>query len=499
MMATGWTIVLDLGKSLSKATLWDEAGRCMTERTRPNSRLGGVAGRTLDALGTERWLHQILTEFARLGPVGSIVPVAHGAAAALIREDRLEFDPLDYEWDGVAQARAAYDRLRDPFEATGSPALPAGLNLGLQLYWLDCQRTRAARASQILPWPQYWAWLLCGVAASEVTSLGCHTDLWRPYARAPSELAARRGWAERLAPLTPAGAVLGTLAKPWAARTGLSERVEVYCGLHDSNAALFAAHGHPALQGHDTTVLSTGTWFVAMRSPSPVNGTPVATTAGVFNPANVARNTAPMRLPEHRDCLLNVDLTGAPVPSARFMGGRELEILIGAHAELDSRLGAASAAVDDLASAMRAIENGEMFLPSWVPGVGPFPTAKHGRIGTHACGAEAPAYLYAALVAHVALDLIGSRDTLVIDGRFSRAPLFVRALAALRPHTRVFISKDQHGVARGALRLVNRAPADAVDALAADSSAIAFEPVSPLPGDLSAYHARWRELAEDAG
>ncbi len=481
MMATGWTIVLDLGKSVSKATLWDEAGRCMAERTRPNRRLGGVDGCTLDVLGIERWLQHILAEFARMGPVGSIVPVAHGAAAVLIREGRLACHPLDYEWDGVAQERAAYDRLRDPFEATGSPTLPAGLNLGLQLYWLDCQRSRAASASRILPWPQYWAWLLCGVAASEVTSLGCHTDLWRPYARTPSELAVRRGWAERLAPLTPAGAVLGTLAKCWVAWTGLSERVEVYCGLHDSNAALFAARGHPALQGHDTTVLSTGTWFVAMRSPYPINGTP-----------------AQIRLPEHRDCLLNVDLTGAPVPSSRFMGGRELEILIGANADINSRPGAGSFAVDDFDSALRAIESEDMILPSWVPGVGPFPTAKHGRIGTGIHGAEAPAYLYAALVAHVALDLIGSRDTLVIDGRFSRAPLFVRALAALRPHTRVFISKDQHGVARGALRLVHRAAVDAPDA-EPRAAAITLEPVTPLPCDLSAYHARWRELAEAPG
>jgi sugar (pentulose or hexulose) kinase len=497
MMATGWTIVLDLGKSFSKATLWNEADRCMAERTRPNSRLGSAGG-TLDVLGIERWLQNILSEFALLGPVRSIVPVAHGAAAALIRDGRLQCDPLDYEWDGVAQERAAYDRLRDPFEATGSPTLPAGLNLGLQLHWLDSQRTRAARASRILPWPQYWAWLLCGVAASEFTSLGCHTDLWRPYARAPSELAARRGWAERLAPLTPAGAVLGTLAKRWVAWTGLSERVEVYCGLHDSNAALFAARGHPALQGHDTTVLSTGTWFVAMRSPHPVNGTPVTTSAGTFNPADLAGNAAPMRLPEHRDCLLNVDISGAPIPSSRFMGGRELEILIGAHAEPNSGLGAASAAVDDLDSAMRAIESGDMILPSWVPGVGPFPTAKHGRIGADTRGAEAPAYLYAALVAHVALGLIGSSDTLVIDGRFSRAPLFVRALAALRPDTRVFISKDQHGVARGALRLVHRAP---IDAPAAElrAAAITLDPVTPLPCDLSAYHARWRELAEAPG
>ena len=52
----------------------------------------------------------------------------------------------------------------------------------------------------MLPWPQYWAWRLCGETASEVSSLGCHTDLWRPYAGAFSDLGAAPRWAERFGP-----------------------------------------------------------------------------------------------------------------------------------------------------------------------------------------------------------------------------------------------------------------------------------------------------------
>jgi sugar (pentulose or hexulose) kinase len=466
MMASGWTIVLDVGKSLSKATLWDEGGVCVAQRMRPNGRAGVAAqGFTLDVRGIERWLEGILAEFATLGPVAAIVPVAHGAAAALIRNDRLQCDPLDYEWSGVAQERPTYDRQRDPFSVTGSPALPAGLNLGLQLHWLDAPRTSGHRDSQILPWAQYWAWLLSGVAASEVTSLGCHTDLWRPYQRRPSELAVRRGWAERFAPLRPAGTVLGRLTPTWVKRTGLSERVEIYCGLHDSNAALLAARAHPSLEGHDATVLSTGTWFVAMRSPLSVDA------------------TTPTYLPENRDCLVNVDVTGAPVPSSRFMGGRELEVLIGGRAELVDTPGMTDAWRD---TAIRAIESGEMILPSWAPGVGPFPHAKCGRVGAQSMQNEALAYLYAALVADVSLDLIGSRDKLIVDGRFSRSPLFLEALARLRPDTQVLVSQDEHGVARGARRLIS----------GSDTGPVVLAPVAPLRIDMADYRARWREAAE---
>jgi sugar (pentulose or hexulose) kinase len=476
-MASGWTIVLDVGKSLSKATLWDEAGNCVAYRSRSNRRpVGG--GLTLDVVGIEQWLEAVLKEYAAQGPVSSIIPVAHGAGIALIRHDRLVCAPLDYEWLGVARDRAVYNPQRDAFADTGSPALPAGLNLGMQLHWLDSLNKGDYRGSQLLPWAQYWAWNLSGVAAAELTSLGCHSDLWHPFNKAPSYLAIRRGWAERLAPVRHARAVLGTLKREWMERTGMSGRVKVYCGLHDSNAALLAARSYAAMVGHDATVLSTGTWFVAMRSPLPKN---VAWTA---------------KLPETRDCLVNVDIEGAPVPSARFMGGREIEVLMGG-ASADgtggsaaSRLEAANpAAQRDFA--LRAIEAGDVMLPSAAPGVGPFPNARRSalKVASDTNEATANAHLYAALVADVSLDLIGSKDTLFIDGRFSQSHLFVSALAGLRPDTTVLVSDEEHGVARGALHLVDPS---------LKYSAVATR-VAPLPVDLSPYRRRWREAAERVG
>ena len=129
------------------------------------------------------------------------------------------------------------------------------------------------------------------------------TQIWQPLARRPSDLAVKRGWSERFAPLRNAGAVLGPLRATWAERTGLSSSVQVHCGLHDSNAALLAARSFPQLASNESTVLSTGTWFIAMRTPA----NPVR-----VNPAN---------LDERRDCLMNVDVSRNPVPSARFMGG----------------------------------------------------------------------------------------------------------------------------------------------------------------------------------
>jgi sugar (pentulose or hexulose) kinase len=471
-MPGGWTIVLDVGKSLSKASLWDEAGHCVAHRSRRNRRPAGAIGLTLDVAGIEQWFESVLKEYAALGPVSALIPVAHGAGMAHISRDRLVGAPLDYEWSGVARDRGAYDLQRDSFADTGSPALPAGLNLGMQLHWLESLSNEGDGASQLLPWAQYWSWNLSGEAASELTSLGCHTDLWRPFENSPSTLAVRRGWAERLAPLRPAGAVLGVLKREWTQRTGLPKGVKVYCGLHDSNAALLAARSIGAMAARDATVLSTGTWFVAMRSP-------------------LLKGAAQMMgLPETRDCLVNVDVEGAPIPSARFMGGREIEVLMGGagaprHGD-DSRPAAADPALEEQI-ALRAIESGDLLMPSAVPGTGPFPNVKEATLGsiTDIHELSAKAHLYAALVADASLDLIGSRDALLVDGRFSRSQVFVSALAGLRPESTVLVTEEEHGVARGALRLVSPH---------LDHSA-PVRVVAPLPIDLSEYRARWRDAA----
>jgi sugar (pentulose or hexulose) kinase len=333
----------------------------------------------------------------------------------------------------------------------------------LQLHWLESLRVSDLRTCVIVPWAQYWAWVLSGVAVSEITSLGCHTDLLRPYHHAPSMLAIRRGWIERLAPFAAAHSVLGELRASWAARTGLPASVEILCGLHDSNAALLAMRTRSELRGCDATVLSTGTWFVAMRSVAPRNSLTAA------------------QLPENRDCLVNVDVDGAPVPSARFMGGREIDLLLGS----DSPPPPAS--IPPVESAIRAIDAQAMVLPTRVPGVGPFPNTQQRTDSALGTGHDPNtiAQLYAALMADACLDLIGSRDYLIIDGRFAQAAVFTRALASLRPGTIVLTTGGENGIAQGALSLLDPATPQS-----------SLQNVSPLPVDMTGYRNLWRRGAE---
>lgn len=461
-MLPGRVIVFDVGKTLAKLSLWDEQGRLVDQRQRYNERVA-LGGRLwLDVEGIERWAQGALAEFGRQGSVRAIVPVAHGAAAAVLKEGALAYPVCDYE-DAIPPAlRASYDFLRDPFARTGSPALPDGLNLGVQLYRLEHERPGLLSGDAcIVPWPQYWAWRLCGVAASEVSSLGCHTDLWCPSGACPSDLARSRAWDTRLAPLRRAEEVLGTLRPEWVRRTGLPADLAIYCGVHDSNAALLAARSFPEIAGREATVITTGTWFVCMRVPA----------------ANAAVDLA--TLPELRDCLVNVDAGGRAVPSARFMGGREIELLGGLE-------GVESAAV--LRTLPKVLAAGCQVLPTWMPGVGPFPRSRgHWMAEPRDLAARFGAIgLYAALMVDASLELIGARERWVIEGRFASNDVFARALAALRPDTEVFINRGgEGGVPHGALRIVDPTLPPPVR----------LERARPLELDLSDYKRRWRDAA----
>jgi sugar (pentulose or hexulose) kinase len=458
-LGSGFAIVVDIGKTLSKVTLWSREGRLLDRQVRANEICENDGLRRLDAEGIGLWLIEALAKY-RGEPVEAIVPVGHGAGVVALSNDGIAVPPLDYEQAIPDEIITEYRALRDPFSVTGSPTLPDGLNLGAQLFWLDRRYSSAMRAAALVPWAQYWAWFLSGQATSEVTSLGCHTDLWVPDTGRFSPLAEKTGWAGRFAPLVRADSEVGRLQASVVQATGLSPRIKVLAGLHDSNAALLAARGFDELTNKECTVLSTGTWFVAMRSPD-----------GEFFTSS---------LPEGRDCLINIDAHGRRVPSARFMGGREIETVIG----IDTRRVDIKPDQQALVAMVPSVlADSAMLLPTLAPGTGPFPNFEgrwlnqpedwHRR--------RAAACLYAALVANTSLDLIGSRDRLLIEGRFAEAEVFVGALATLRPDIQVFTVNAQNDVSLGAIRLIDPSL----------RPRCALARVKPLDEDLSEYRARW--------
>jgi sugar (pentulose or hexulose) kinase len=324
MKMPGAVAVLDIGKTNVKLELFNSERALLWERSTANRVLPGPLYPHADVEAIWGFLIGGLADANRAHPIGVIVPTTHGCAGALIDESGLVLPVLDYEYAGVEEIEPSYATLRPPYAETLSPPLPAGLNQGRQIAWQKQNFPDAfATAKLYLTYPQYWSWRLTGVAASEVTMLGCHSDLWAPMRRRPSSLAAKLDLPRLTPQLRPAWDCLGPVKAEIAAATGLGADTRVLSGVHDSNASLLP---HLASRKPPFTIVSTGTWVILMAVGLRVEG---------LNAAD--------------DMLANVDVEGRPTACARFMGGREYSELAGA----------AKAAVDDAALA-RVIGAGAM-------------------------------------------------------------------------------------------------------------------------------------------
>lgn len=386
MAAIRHVAVVDIGKTNAKLAMVDLATLSETAvRKTANRPLSGAPYRRHDVEAIWSFLLESLQALGRGHRIDALSVTTHGATAALLdAEGELALPVLDYEDEGPDHARERYDKVRPPFAETGSPALPQGLNLGAQLFWqAEAFPEAFARVARILTYPQYWSWRLTGIAACEATSLGCHTDLWNPERADFSTLAGRMGWRGLFAPVLAAGTRLGAIRPGIAERTGLDPSTPVFCGIHDSNASLLP---HLYARQAPFSVVSTGTWVVSMA----IRGEKTALDPG-------------------RDTLVNVDAFGHPVPSARFMGGREFELLAGGAQPMASR------------EALRSVlERGVMLLPSVQQGSGPFPALRSRWIGEPAPGERGIAVsFYLAMMTATCLDLIGAEGPTVVEGPFA--------------------------------------------------------------------------------
>lgn len=459
MTATPIIAVVDIGKTTAKLALVEpETGRTVASITQPNRVLPGPPYPHADVEGLWSFVVGGLRNFASEHPIAGIAVTTHGATAALMDSAGLALPVLDYEFAGPEETAADYDAIRPDFFETLSPRLPNGLNVGAQVFWQARAFPEAfARVEAILCYPQYWTWRLTGVWASEVTSLGCHTDLWVPAEGRLSSLVTGQGWEKLFPPTRPAGEVLGTLLPEIAAETGLPADTPVACGIHDSNASLL-----PWLERLDTpfSVISSGTWTIVM------------TVGGALD-----------ALDPKRDSLANVDAYGRPVPTARFMGGREYPAIAGANP--------VPAGPDSVAAVLDA---GVFAVPPIVAGVGPFASGTGGIEGpVDSLDAEARtavADLYLALISRESLVLSGGPGgRIVVEGPLARNATYCRLLAALtgRP---VHPSPDATGTSLGAARLLG------LGAASRDALAPAVEPCD-CPG-LQDYAAAWHDRASRA-
>jgi sugar (pentulose or hexulose) kinase len=176
---------------------------------------------------------------------------------------------------------------------TASPAL-GSLNSGMQLYRLKYEKPEVYKKIKYsLHLPQYLSFVLCKTAATDISSVGCHTNLWDFAKNRYHDWVHEEKIDEKFAPLYNGDKVIGSVHD--------QKEILVGIGLHDSSAALIpylsSFHGPFAL-------ISTGTWCISL------------------NPFN---HTALTDEELKQDCLCYLSYEGKPVKASRLFAGYEHE------------------------------------------------------------------------------------------------------------------------------------------------------------------------------
>jgi sugar (pentulose or hexulose) kinase len=444
--------VLDFGKTNSKLFVFGQDGRILDERrTQPNwVRKGGFS--VLDEATLHDWAARAIDNAVDTHGIDGLMVSGHGCTFALI-DDALTHPILDYEQEPPVAISTQIDRRIPDFAETFSPRLPLGFNYGRHMLWLqevDPDAFTAARS--ILGYPQYWSWRFGGRPVSEVSYLGCHSHLWAPRKHDFSSLVDNEGWRGRMPPFERAGTVIGEQ------RFGQSRQpVAIHNGVHDSNSALYA---YRRQQLGPVTVVSTGTWVVVLNPDCPLDA-----------------------LDGERDMLVNVDVDGGPVPTIRFMGGREFATICAGWE------GAISPSL-----IQGVINAGIMALPSFAPG-GPLSQRRGELVGRKPSVEEsaAVALLYVALMVDLCLDLIHSDNTVIVDGGLNNSGLLASLLAQLRPGQAFLQGATLEGSATGAAALAFES---AGREFAADAPAVVH--AADFVG-LAGYRSNWRGFAAERG
>lgn len=457
MSATPVIAILDTGKTNKKLFLFDEHYKIVWEQTASFSETTdeeGDACEDLDQLTA--WVRHSFQELGRLPDftIRAINFSAYGASFVHIDAKGVPVTPLyNYLKPYPAELKKKfYDSYGGEVTfsmLTASPVL-GSLNSGMQLYRLkEEQPALFGRISSSLHLPQYLSFLLTGEKYSDITSIGCHTNLWNFSQDHYHEWVYREGITDKLAPLASSSSVIpvprsaiasqGSSAMSRASASGLADpgadqspHVLAGIGLHDSSAAMI-----PYLESFQEpfVLISTGTWCISMN---PFNKTPL-TVAEL-----------------QKDCLCYMSYQGRPVKASRLFAGYEHEQQIkrlGDHFHKTAGYAATISFDADIVSFLHLREEAQggavvdLPMQASVFSQRSLDTFDNYEQAYHRLLMD----IMAQQIASTQLVLAGTEvKRIFVDGGFGRNQVYMHLLAAAFPHIEVFAASIPQATAMGA-------------------------------------------------
>ncbi len=300
--------IFDIGKTNKKLFLIDEQYQIILDKTEQFAETTDEDGEACEDLA--KLTDWVLTSFhAVLNDesfnIQAVNFSAYGASFVHLNTEGVPVTPLYNYLKPLSEVlkkqfyedhggEAAFSR------KSASPVL-GNLNSGMQLYRLKYEKPDVFdNIKYSLHLPQYLSYLLTKKHYSDITSIGCHTNLWDFDKNKYADWVGEEGVLEKLPSIFPSEAVV-EIQPPTPEGSKHNSKLDVGVGLHDSSAALI-----PYLNSFQEPFLliSTGTWCISMN---PFNNAPLTD----FELEN--------------DCLCYMSYQGKPVKAARLFAGFEHE------------------------------------------------------------------------------------------------------------------------------------------------------------------------------
>ena len=293
--------IFDIGKTNKKFFLFDEDYHIVKEQSTQFTEIADEDGFACDDVQQlQQWVLQTLQEAMQLKEfeVKAINFSAYGASFVLIDEEGEVIAPLynylkPFPEPLSKQFYQKYGSETQVATETASPVL-GNLNSGLQLYRLKYDKPEMfGETYQALHLPQYLSYLITQIPVSDITSIGCHTQLWNFAENQYHTWVGQEGVGEKLPSILPSDDVINVDIN--------GKEIVAGGGLHDSSAALIP---YLTCFTEPFILISTGTWCITLN---PFNANPL--TGDELK----------------ADCLCYMQFQGKPVKASRLFAGNEHE------------------------------------------------------------------------------------------------------------------------------------------------------------------------------
>src|SRR5258705_7973178 len=254
--------IFDIGKTNKKLLLFDEQYKVVHEEStqlKETKDEDGFSCEDVDALTS--WVKNSFASVVNdeRFEIKAVNFSAYGASFVYVDKDGKVFLPLynylkPYPQDLQKRFYDTYGGESLLAKQTASPVL-GSLNSGMQLYRLKYEKPALfKRIAFPFHLPQYLSYILTDYPATDITSIGCHTNLWNFNEQCYHLWVNAEGIEKLFAPGLPSATAIPFVFENTSFLSGI--------GLHDSSAALI-----PYLSSFNAPfiLLSTGTWCISLN------------------------------------------------------------------------------------------------------------------------------------------------------------------------------------------------------------------------------------------